>query len=234
MSQTALVRFGLVPEVARFALPFRAARGDEVVIQTHRGRELGVVLDLLGEPEPRGRNRLLEAEPFPEPSTAWSLDFPSRNEAEAATEPDAPPSRSTNIASQATSAHATEAVDEAAEAEVDHDSEPFVTLRPATPGDRARAHRLRDAAQSQYLDWVDRVLRWGLDMELIDLEWTLDEKRLILYVLSGRDAAATKVSLFAAAEGLPNVLVQPVDANGPVPMPPEGGGGGCGSCGCSH
>src|SRR4051812_40472049 len=48
-SDTLLIRYGAIPEVARFANPeaIPAGRGDAVVIETHRGQELGTVLESL-------------------------------------------------------------------------------------------------------------------------------------------------------------------------------------------
>ena len=48
-------------------------------------------------------------------------------------------------------------------------------------------------------------------MELIDLEWTLDKSKLILYVLNDRGPEATRLGLQAAAAGLGTVEVQPAD-----------------------
>ena len=77
-------------------------------------------------------------------------------------------------------------------------------------------------------------IEWKLDLDLVDLEWTLDRQKLVLYVLGGRGPEATKLALQAAAAGLAVVEVQPVTADGPVPLPPAGGGCGSGGCGCEH
>ncbi|MFN8705965.1 MAG: hypothetical protein ACK50J_04745, partial [Planctomyces sp.] len=74
------------------------------------------------------------------------------------------------------------------------------------------------------------VREWKLELELIDLEITLDEKT-VLYVLNDRNAETTRLALLAAATGRGIVIVQPVTADGVVPLG-SGGGGGCGSGGC--
>lgn len=84
-----------------------------------------------------------------------------------------------------------------------------------------------DAAASAYADWLQRITDWEIDVELLDIEFTLD-KRTTLYVLNGRDAEPTKLALRAVTEHLGLVDVQPVTADGVVP--PQGGGG-CGTCG---
>lgn len=49
MSQTVLVRYGAIPEVARFEASDEetVGRGRRVVVRTHRGLEIGVVLERL-------------------------------------------------------------------------------------------------------------------------------------------------------------------------------------------
>lgn len=165
---TFLVRYGAVPEVLRCLWkgdsPLR--RGERVVVQTHRGPEMGIVLEAL-RPE---------------------------------TEPDretAPPT-----------------------AEI---------LRIATTGDVQQEAVFRERSREQFPVWTQRIADWGLDLQLIDLEWTLDESRLILYVLNERGPECTKLALQAAAAGLGIIEVQPVSENGPVVLQ---SGGGCGSCGC--
>lgn len=109
------------------------------------------------------------------------------------------------------------------------DSAPALTgecLRHATPDDMNRSRQLTDRAESEFPTWLKRVADWKLQLELIDLEWTLDE-RLILYVLNERNAETTRFALLSAAAGLGIVHVQPVSTEGIVPA---GGGGGCGSC----
>ena len=166
-----LVRYGRVSEVARFPKPldFEVARGQAVVVRTHRGLELGTVLErvrTLGRPANGHDEHELDAE--------------------------------------------------------------FV--RSATEEDHATARRLRDEANASWKEWIERIAQWKLELELLDLEWTLDKQKLILYVLAGRGPDTTKLALFAAAKGFP-VDVQPVAADGLVTLPSEGGCG-SGSCGC--
>mgnify|MGYP000918998677 CR=1 FL=1 len=114
-----LIRYGVIPEVARFANPqvIRAARGDVVVVKTHRGQELGMVLEALrAAAEPRS------GEP------------------------------------------------EAATGDI---------LRTATEADHARAAELRTAAVGEFPGWEHRIAEWKLDLQLVDLEWTLDRARLV-------------------------------------------------------
>ncbi len=120
-------------------------------------------------------------------------------------------------------------------AAVDVDGAPqFSVLRPASSDDERQVAALQTDCQNQFADWQRRIEGWALDLELIDLEWTLDRSRLVLYVLNERGPDCTKLALQAAAAGLGPIEVQPVDAEGL--MQPEAAGGGCGSggCGCSH
>ncbi len=102
-------------------------------------------------------------------------------------------------------------------------------LRLATSDDRQRHQQNRRKADLEFFDWQTRLTEWQLQLQLIDLEWTLDEEQLILYVLNGQDAETTRLALLAAAAGLGIVHVQPVAAEGVVQT--SGGGGGCGSGG---
>lgn len=167
-----LVRYGAVPEVARFAVSddLKVARGQSVVVQTHRGRELGLLMEVIVEsPEPRnGRER-------PEASGE--------------------------------------------------------VLRVATTEDEAALRELRKRAEAEFPDWERRIVEWEIDLQLIDLEWTLDGEKLVLYVLNERGPECTKLALQAAAAGLGVIEVQPVSAEG---LKPQESGGGCGSCGCGH
>jgi cell fate regulator YaaT (PSP1 superfamily) len=171
-SSVLLVRYGGVPEVARFAhgAAFRVTRGASVVVSTTRGQELGTVLEALT------------------PSRE-----PRRDEEE-----DSVPS-----------GH---------------------VLRVATAADRERQQTQRAEAECEFPEWERRIADWNLDLQLIDLEWTLDRAKLILYVLNDRGPECTKLALQAAAAGLGVIEVQPVAAEGLVPRE---SGGGCGSCG-SH
>jgi hypothetical protein len=106
-------------------------------------------------------------------------------------------------------------------------------VRIATNEDEFRAQRLQSQCEAEFYEWCRRILLWNLPLELVDLERTLDEEKLILYVLADRGPATTQLALHAAAEGLGLIEVQPVSSAGLVAV---SGGGGCGSggCGCSH
>jgi hypothetical protein len=177
MNQTLLVRYGAIPEVARFAhdLAEPPSRHERVVVNSHRGLELGTTLEAL------------------RPAAGRAAD---------------------SVAGQ-------DAVD----------SEPaYRVLRRATPDDEALYEELRRDAHAAFASWQRRIEEWKLELELVDVEWTLDRQKLVLYVLGGRGAETTKLALQAAAAGLAVVEVQPVSADGPVPL--AAGGGGCGSGGC--
>ena len=173
-TQTILVRYGAIPEVARFtnAGDFDVSRGDEVVVQTHRGSEYGTVLESL---RPSGEPISPDAAP-PEPSGE--------------------------------------------------------ILRRATDSDREQVTQIRAEASAEFAGWEQRIAEWELDLQLVDLEWTLDRARLILYVLNERGPECAKLALQAAAGGWGIIEVQPVAAEGLVPR--ETGQGGCGSCGCHN
>ena len=108
-------------------------------------------------------------------------------------------------------------------------------VRPASAADEATDREMREECQVGYGEWWSRIRDWQLELELVDLEWTLDRQKLILYVLTGRGPDTTKLALFAATAGYSAVEVQPVSKDGLVPMPaPQGGGCGCGDGGgCS-
>lgn len=165
-----LVRYGAVPEVALFRAPdsVSAERGALVVVATHRGEELGTIL------EPR--------RPSPEPHHGDDRENVVRD-----------------------------------------------IVRRASPDDCQRGTALRAAAEGEFSTWQRRIAEWNVDVQLIDLEWTLDRARLILYVLNERGPECTKLALQAAAAGLGVVEVQPVSLDGLAPPAPESG---CGSCGC--
>lgn len=99
-------------------------------------------------------------------------------------------------------------------------------LRVATNIDLETATRNEQTTEAAFPGWIERCAKWKLQLELIDLEMTLDS-RLILYVLNDRGAETTRMALLAAAAGLGIVHVQPVSAEGIVQA---SGGGGCGSC----
>lgn len=108
-----------------------------------------------------------------------------------------------------------------------------VVLRLAAPGDIAQGERLQQGADASFARWLQRIAEWKIDLELIDLEWMLDEKKLVLYVLAARGPESTKLALHAAAAGLGTIEVQPVGPEGLLPALQESGGGcGSGGCGC--
>ena len=82
-----------------------------------------------------------------------------------------------------------------------------------------------EAAEDLFELWAGRIAEWGVDVELVDAERSLDG-RTVLYVLNGRGAEPTKLALRAVTENLGLIDVQPVTAAGVEP--PRGG---CGSCG---
>jgi cell fate regulator YaaT (PSP1 superfamily) len=173
MTQTVLVRYGAISEVARFcnASGQTLRRGETVVLQTHRGIECGVLLE--------------DALPVHEQSIA---------------DPDLE-----------TSAAVTQ------------------ILRVSTEDDRRAFASLKSNCEEQFAVWQERIRGWSLQLELIDIERTLDDMKLILYVLNDRGPECTRLALLAAAAGLGIVEVQSVGADGLVAAPT---GGGCGSGGC--
>lgn len=160
-----LARYGRVPQVARFGVAGDAPERDAtIVVQSDRGEELAVVLQVL----PVGKSAT---------------------------------------------------------------DDPAITgdvLRTATTNDLTVAREAADKTEASWSDWLARAAKWNLQLELVDLEQTLDG-RLILYVLNDRGAETTRLALLAAAGGFGVVHVQPVGAEGIVQ---ESGGGGCGSGGC--
>ncbi len=113
----------------------------------------------------------------------------------------------------------------------DPDSD-FVVVREATAQDQFEFTGLATRAGDEFDAWVQRIEEWKLDLQLVDLEWTLDREKLILYVLNERGPECTRLAIQAAAAGLGIVEVQPVSATGLTPK--EKTGGGCGDCGCGH
>ena len=177
-SRVVLVRYGAVPQLARFSvaddimemLPASGLRDTSVVVDTDRGQEVGRLLDTI-------RDYIITED---KPVTG-------------------------------------------------------TVLRIATDEDLAAFDSNRRQADVEYFDWHNRITDWGLELQLIDLEWTLDQQQLILYVLNGRSAETTRLALLSAAAGLGIVHVQPVAADGIVAKESGGcGSGGCGSGGCGH
>ena len=173
-----LVRYGAIPEVARSvaADDVTFQRGSEVVVQTHRGLQLGTVLE----------------------------ECPSRSE---------PPARGVDG---------------------DRSTEPesaFEILRLASDNDRSRHVEFLATCRTDFDAWKQRIIKWHVDVELIDIEKTLDGEKTILYVLCVRGPESTKLAIQAAANGMGVVEVQPVTVEGLVSQPSAGG---CGSCGCHN
>ena len=110
--------------------------------------------------------------------------------------------------------------------------------RIATDADLATHAENRKRAELEFFDWQQRVSDWQLQLQIIDVEWTLEADQVVLYVLNGQDAETTRLALLAAAAGHGIVHVQPVAASGIVQASGGGGcgsgGGGCGSGGCGH
>ncbi len=184
MTKTVLVRYGAISEVARFVNTSGTTlgRGTEVVVQSHRGLETGLLLE----------------------------DAPA--EAHAAVGPNGaiPANGSTTSRS-------------------DHEGDVARIVRPLTDEDRRAGHSHRTDCEQQFDRWQARIRDWKLQLELIDLEWTLDRSKLILYVLNERGPECTRLALQAADAGLGIVEVQSV---GPDGLMPTESGHGCGSGGC--
>ena len=105
-------------------------------------------------------------------------------------------------------------------------------LRPASKYDLERLQELKRKAGQEFFLWRERIQKWQVDVELVDLEWTLDGNKLILYVLNSRGPESTKLAIQAAAEGLGVIDVVPVSTGGVVVSAASGCG--CGSGGCSN
>lgn len=101
--------------------------------------------------------------------------------------------------------------------------------RIATTADVELSESLVQETESEYRAWEKRIRDWKMQLQLVDIERTLD-RRLILYVLNERGPETTRLALLAAAGGHGIVHVQPVTADG---IPPEKPKSGCGDCGCS-
>lgn len=112
----------------------------------------------------------------------------------------------------------------------DADEDAPAVLRPATDADLSAADSRKAACEADFPAWQTRIRDWSLDLELIDIERTLDGGKLILYVLNDRGPETTKLALRAAAAGFGVIEVQPVGPEGLI----HAAGGGCGSGGCGH
>lgn len=197
MSRSVLVRYGMIAEVARFtsAACVPLGRGERVVVRSHRGVEIGTLLE---DAPPAGNGDDVQR----------SLKDTG---GQAASATQLAPS-ATQLAPSASAA-----------------SELHI-LRAATAEDERTAGRLKGECEGEFHAWRRRIDEWKLRLELIDLEWTLDKSRLILYVLNDRGPESTKLALQAAAAGLGTIEVQPVGPDGPVAVS-QGGGCGSGHCG---
>jgi cell fate regulator YaaT (PSP1 superfamily) len=195
MSGNVLVRYGMISEVARFSTEpgVTLERGERIVIRTHRGVEIGTLLE-----------------------DVRAADFNGAR---------GPQRHSVNGGVTATAEPATG--DEATSLRI---------LRTATAEDERTAGGLKDECEKAFSSWRGRINDWKLRLELIDLEWTLDKTKLILYVLNDRGPECTKLALQAAAAGLGTVVVQPVGLEGLISESQEGGcgSGHCGSGGNSN
>jgi len=172
-----LVRYGTVPEVARCRLEEglpRPLRGETVVVETHRGAQLG---EILGD----------------------------------------------------------------VRVEAEHPAA-FTILRAASGDDLAAARKAAEKSAAEFPEWTSRIAEWKIDLQVIDIERTLDGTKLVLYVLNERGPECTRLAIQAAASGFGIIEVQPVGAEGLISQPAESGGGcgsgggGCGSGGggCGH
>ena len=65
----------------------------------------------------------------------------------------------------------------------------FKLVRAATDSDLVSARSLLRDCEEAFPQWCARISQWGLNLELVDLEWTLDRQKLILYVLCDRGPA---------------------------------------------
>jgi cell fate regulator YaaT (PSP1 superfamily) len=180
----------MIAEVSRFtsAAPVALGRGERVVVRSHRGVEIGTLLE---DAPPVGNGDDIQRDPE-------------------------------DTGGQAASAN--ELADSATETTDLH------ILRVATAEDERTVDRLQGECEGGFHTWRRRIDEWNLRLELIDLEWTLDKAKLILYVLNDRGPESTKLALQAAAAGLGTIEVQPVGPDGPIVVS-QGGGCGSGHCG---
>lgn len=170
----ALVRYGLIPQVARFGLTNELnqqisdsnAHRLSVVVESDRGTEVGELLEVIRS----------------------------------------------GIVTEAATATVTGQVE-----------------RIASEEDLAAYEDNRRQSESEFFEWQDRIEEWKLQLQVIDAEWMLDRKNVVLYVLNDQDAETTRLALLAAAGGFGIIHVQPVNSEG---IAQKSGGGGCGSGGC--
>ena len=110
-----------------------------------------------------------------------------------------------------------------------------IVRRPTAEDDAASAAHAEERS-ALIAEWTRCLADWNLKLELLDVEWTLDRSRCVLYVLAPRGPDTTLLAIRAAAAGLTGIEVQPVGPEGLLTLPREASGGGCGSggCGCEH
>lgn len=104
-------------------------------------------------------------------------------------------------------------------------------LRIATEEDVSTSQSHRTECDGDFDTWLERITDWDVQLQLLDIEKTLEGDQVILYVLNDQDAETTRLALLTAAAGYGIVHVQPVSAEGIVPIGKPSSGGGCGSGG---
>jgi len=235
-----LVRYGLIPQVVR--CPIQAdldlQRGDAVLLRTSRGLELGTVLERVATRPPGLDLATTPAAGGTAGGVATLESPPPPAHGDSALRELATPVATVNHAGdRAQAAGGADAGDLHGETAEAASAAPAATgcqfERIATADDVARAKDLRLAAEGDFAKWQQRFGDWRLELELLDLEWTFDRSRLIVYVLGGRGAETTRLSLLAAAAGAGPIEVAPVSTEGLL-APEKSSGGGCssGGCGC--
>lgn len=118
-------------------------------------------------------------------------------------------------------------------AQLDSSDQEVTLLRIATTDDLQRGLQIAEQARAEFFQWQEHIRRWGINLELIDLERMLEGDKIVLHVLTGRNAEPTKLNIHAAVENLGPIEIQAVSADGLViPAKSEkscgSGGGGCG------
>lgn len=227
MINTALVRYGRIPETSRLTLRHRGflARGSQVVVRTVRGLELATLLQDADEPND---DAMLSAGTNGESRSDIHLTngAGSANEVSTGTITVQDEVEGISTTQAANTMHADDDL-------ADFLEQPGV-LRAATDDDLATAAQRTADCEAEFATWQQRIDAWQLDLAVIDLERTLDGQKLILYVLNERGPDCTKLAIQAAAAGLGIIEVQSVGTTG-LSAPNQSGGcatGGCGSGGC--
>ena len=127
-------------------------RGKHVVVHTHRGIELGTLLEDIRPAVDRDNGRYASEE---------STNGHSRDDAKGHSNGSPDPVNGGS------------------------DSDLRI-VRAATIEDEQAANRLKLDCEREFPVWHKRIDEWKVELELIDLEWTLDKSKLILYVLNDR------------------------------------------------